>query len=266
MSFASQGTTSLLHLSDTHLGYKHRSTHDSGKTVPWESEINTHKRMKKAFEIAIGRDVDAVVHTGDVFDHLPMIEEKIHFDDWSIHLDRNEIPLYVLIGNHDYKTQGVIDDFEMWDNRDQITICSRQGNSIPNSHANVYGIHCNDVGLDGLQPGVPLGWDESKAQFQQPETNAPNILCLHERIAPPYSKRSADVDLEKLLTATDVDFDLVLAGHEHSPPWSGEIAGTPIRYASPTERISTHFENKRPFVNHIEITCDRTVDIERIYL
>ena len=61
--------TTILFVSDTHLGYENRVKTGSGKTVSWASEISSVKTFKRIARIAVGRDVDAVVHTGDILDH-----------------------------------------------------------------------------------------------------------------------------------------------------------------------------------------------------
>jgi len=245
----------IIDISDTHLGYEHRKRQDSGDRVSWFSEVDTKNQLRKAINIIREQEADAVIHTGDIFDHNPDTSDIDFFGGILRELDSHDIPAYIIIGNHDYLSQSVLDNIETWERDGLLTVCSRSGDNIADA-LDIYGIHCDDIGLEGPQPGVKLGWDEEEQQFGQPSTGGLNILCLHESVHPPVKEGKADISLSILLNSSNVEFDLVLVGHEHSPPWSDCFDDISIQYASLTVRISDHFEDADPFVNHLNISGD----------
>ena len=94
--------TTVLFVSDTHLGYENRAETGRGKMVSWIGEISSRETIHRIRTIAIEQDVDAVLHTGDVLDHEV---DRVTLDAAASNLDilsQLGIPVYCIIGTHDH--------------------------------------------------------------------------------------------------------------------------------------------------------------------
>ena len=89
-------TIRLLHISDTHLGNR-----QYGSDIRREDFADA---FRQAIEIAIDEEVDAVIHTGDLFDtrdpRLPDLNQCI---DILQQLQSTDVPFYGIVGNHERK-------------------------------------------------------------------------------------------------------------------------------------------------------------------
>jgi DNA repair exonuclease SbcCD nuclease subunit len=91
----------IAHLADTHLGYS-----AYGKADPESGRNQRAVDIEFSFEAAISdilsRDVDFVLHAGDVFHHTrPSWSTLTHFVRQMRRLELAEIPAVVIAGNHD---------------------------------------------------------------------------------------------------------------------------------------------------------------------
>jgi DNA repair exonuclease SbcCD nuclease subunit len=91
----------IAHLADTHLGYT-----AYGKADPESGRNQRAVDIERSFEAAISdiltRDVDLVLHAGDVFHHTrPSWSTLTHFVRQMRRLERAGIPTVVIAGNHD---------------------------------------------------------------------------------------------------------------------------------------------------------------------
>lgn len=254
----------LLHISDTHLGYEHRSRTNSGRYYLSQNSTNPEEEFRKAVKLAIEEDVDAIIHTGDIFDHNTDDMDMEQFLELCERIKAAKIPFYVILGNHDTDVE-TLQDLKAANEEGLITICSKSEHTHPEGLFSIYGIHRADVGIDGKQSAETMGWDETDQSFEPSSCEGPTILCLHERVSPPYMPvDDPDIYLEFLMSSVDIEFDLILVGHEHSPPWVGEIRDIPIHYASPPGRISKHLKKNDPFVNIVRFYSGGRVDIDQV--
>ena len=91
----------IAHLADTHLGYS-----AYGKADPESGRNQRAVDIENSFESAISdiltRDVDLVLHAGDVFHHTrPSWSTLTHFVRQMRRLEWARIPVVVIAGNHD---------------------------------------------------------------------------------------------------------------------------------------------------------------------
>ena len=91
----------IAHLADTHLGYS-----AYGKSDPATGRNQRAVDVENAFERAISdileRDVDLVLHAGDVFHHTrPSWSTLTHFVRQMRRLEQAGLPAVVIAGNHD---------------------------------------------------------------------------------------------------------------------------------------------------------------------
>jgi len=260
--------TSILFVSDTHFGYENRAITGSGKTVSWIDEILSVDTVKRVVEIAIDRDVDAVIHTGDILDHEVDADtlEAVAF--WFEVLSESGIPVYGIIGSHDH-TSYEPDHADSVDgiawlreqvNKGRLTELSTNPTSVAGTPVDAYGIPAGNVGINDVGKFHSREWTPSDIAFGA-ASPGPNVLCLHDGLTP-YRGGDADVDLNRLLAQSRVSFDCVLIGDEHRPKgkdfengYSFEAGdGTPVFYTGPAMRISELYRDHTAFVTELSIT------------
>lgn len=261
--------TSILFVSDTHLGYENRAITGRGKTVSWIDEISSVDTVKRVVEIAIDRDVDAVIHTGDILDHEVDADtlEAVAF--WFEVLSESGIPLYCIIGSHDH-TSYEPDHADSVDgiawlreqvNTGRLTELSTNPTAVAGGPVDAYGIPAGNVGIDDVGKFYSREWTPSDIAFGA-ASPGPNVLCLHDGLTP-YRQYDADVDLDRLLAQSRVSFDCVLIGDEHRPKgkdfengYTFEATdGTPVFYTGPAMRISEPYRDRDAFVTELSISA-----------
>ncbi len=88
----------LLHLTDTHLGIR-RSY--EGADTGWTRADDHAKAMERALQPALRGEVDAVIHSGDVFDRSRPPQSAIATADRLLRAVARRVPTFVIPGNHD---------------------------------------------------------------------------------------------------------------------------------------------------------------------
>ncbi len=214
--------TRLLHLSDTHLGKR-----QYGSDVRREDFADTFER---AIELAVERDVDAVVHTGDLFDDpVPSLPTVMRCADALEPLEERGIPFYGIVGNHERKN----DDqwLDLLRRTNAVTRLSREPTIV------------GDVALYGIDAVRPSVWDTTEFELQEPEDDVEcSILCMHELLEPPAEGIVSNYPVEDVLERVGIDLDGLALGDLHQPK-SARVDGTDIWYASATERCGKDEED-----------------------
>jgi hypothetical protein len=272
-SIQSTGETTVLFVSDTHLGYENRAKTGSGSTVSWIRDVSSSATFKRIRDVAIERDVDAIVHTGDVLDHevdqdtLNVVESALEA------LSAFGIPVYCIIGSHDHdsyqpKHRDSVDGIG-WLKRQvrngYLTELGTTATTVDAGPLNLYGISAGNVGIDDVGTYQSRSWTPADIVFT-PTSRRLNVLCLHDGLTP-YRGNDADVDLDRLLAQAGVSFDCVLIGDEHRPKnkdfddgYTFEAAdGTPVFYTGPAMRISEPYRGREAFVTELTITSSGVI-------
>lgn len=270
---ASQGAgdeeTTVLFVSDTHLGYENRAETGRGKAMSWIDEISSRETIHRIRTIAIEQDVDAVLHTGDVLDHEV---DPVTLDAAASSLDilsQLGIPVYCIIGTHDHNAahpqhSGSVDGIAWLQEQvsdGTLTELSATPTTVAGGPLDAYGVSAENVGIDDVGNYKSLGWRPSEIAFGA-ASPGPNVLCLHEGATPYRSRSVADVDLDELLAESHVSFDCVLVGDEHRPKhddfengYAFETQdGTPVLYTGPVARVSWPYRDRDAFVTELSIT------------
>ncbi|WP_226023958.1 metallophosphoesterase family protein [Halomicrobium salinisoli] len=259
---------SILFVSDTHIGYENRAITGSGKTVSWIDEISSVDTIKRIVEIAIDRDVDAVIHTGDILDHEVDADTLDTVAIWFEVLSAAGIPMYCIVGSHDHTSyepdhpesvNGIAWLKEQVKNG-RLTELSTSPTPVAGGPVDAYGISAGSVGIDDVGKFQSREWKPSDIAFGA-ASPGPNILCLHDGLTP-YRRSDADVELDQLLAQSRVSFDCVLIGDEHRPKnrdfengYSFKAGdGTSVFYTGPAMRISEPYRNRDAFVTEISIS------------
>jgi DNA repair exonuclease SbcCD nuclease subunit len=200
----------LLHTSDCHL---------AGRVGGPEEPAFT-----KAIDLAIERRVDAVLITGDLFDHARVPDSLL---DWTVaELDRLECPVVMIPGNHDvFDEQSVHHRFTVSDRCDHVQFIDDEHGrlvEVPGTDIVVWGRAMPEHEpefrpLVGVPPVPPGRWSIVAGHGLLMDDDEPTY-----RSSPIYAS-----DLEA------VRWDYVALGHIHRY-WEIRNNPTPARYAGAT--------------------------------
>lgn len=161
--------TRILHVSDTRLGYRQYRSDDRRDDL--------RDNLKQAVEEATDRDVDAVAHTGDLFDDSnPSVEDLDDCGELFARLDEAGIPTYGIVGNHDRKAETEL-----------LDLVGRMGNV---DRLDTEPTLVGDVASYGIDAIPSRRWETTFFELApSPEEANVNIPCLHQLFAPPPEGR-----------------------------------------------------------------------------
>jgi DNA repair exonuclease SbcCD nuclease subunit len=207
----------VLHVSDTHIG-----------KTQYRSDTRTAD-FARAFDEAIKRavemDVNAVIHTGDLFDTPNPNTKAISNAMSSIkRLSDNSIPFLAIVGNHERKLE------EQW-----LDIFSEFENvhRLSDEPFEIEGIAF--YGIDAVRSP---NWDSVEFSLMESECDY-SLLCMHELFSELVPPEQSDYSLEETLDRINTDLDAVALGDYHGPS-SSKIDGVRTFYAGSTERMSAN--------------------------
>ncbi len=228
----------LIHTADTHIGYRQ-----------YHSDIRRQDFLK-AFETvindAIDMDVDAIIHSGDLFDSRnPTLEDILQTMEILSRLKTAHIPFLAIVGNHESKqnTQW-LDLFQSMD------LATRLGS---------YPYLLNNIAIYGID-SVPrpkiAGFDYSV--FSMPPENTNYVfLAMHQLVSPfPFG----EWDGKELISSMPFPVDAILLGDYHKYEKT-KIEDTWLTYPGSTERNSAAEKETRGY-NLITVS-DNGIDIGR---
>lgn len=192
--------TRIFQISDTHLGKKQYGSKERMQdyTKSFEESIDKvieeHKKEK----------VDAVVHTGDLFDSPhPQLEIVTDCVDIIKKLNEHNIPFYMIVGNHERKRNKQWADL-MNQIEEQVIRLSKEPTII------------NDVALYGLDAIRSPEWSTTDLSLKEPDKKVNySLLCMHELINPPVPGHMADYGISEVLEKINKDIDMLALGDYH---------------------------------------------------
>jgi DNA repair exonuclease SbcCD nuclease subunit len=237
--------TQILHISDTHLG-----------NYMYQSQLRRQDftdAFETAIDIAIERDVDAVIHTGDLFDDpqpsLPTINDCA---DILRKLDNEGIPMYVIVGNHERKLDDQwVDLLRRFDLVKRLTV---QPTTV------------GGFSLYGIDAIRKTEWEETNFDLQAPNSETTTrILCMHELVQPiVQEERGGDYHVKDILERVPFTPEGLALGDYHATI-EREIDNCRVFYPGPTERTKV---NETPGTVLLLETDEgsRAFSIERLYL
>lgn len=209
--------TRLLHVSDTHLGNR-----QYGSDVRREDFLDA---FEEAIEYAIDQDVDAVIHTGDLFDSRdPRLPDLNRCIDALQRLDDADIPFLGIVGNHERK----MDD-------QYLDLISKTGAAerLDESPRMVN----DEVAVYGIDAVTKPAWHAKDFTLDEPLADAYTILCMHQLLHPPVPEIFAEHPLDDVLERVNLDLDALALGDYHETEGTIED-GTRVWYAGSTERCA----------------------------
>jgi exonuclease SbcD len=230
-------TTHLLHISDTHLGNRQYGS-DSRRE-------DFADAFKQAIDDAIDHEVNAVIHTGDLFDTRdPRLPDLNRCIDILQSLAAADIPFYGIVGNHERKM-----DDQYLDLIRKTGTADRLGTSPT--------IINDEVALYGIDAVTRPAWHAEDFTLEPPPNGVCTILCMHQLLQPPVPKIQAEHSLADVLDRVHIDLDALALGDYHESVGTVERATT-IWYAGSTERCAIDEDDARS-VSHL--TIDSTTDL-----
>jgi DNA repair exonuclease SbcCD nuclease subunit len=204
--------TRVIHTGDTHIGYSQ-----------YHSPVRRQDFLD-AFEAvvddAVDDGVDAVVHAGDLFhDRRPELGDLMGTISVLRRLDDAGIPFLAVVGNHESTRGGQwLDLFE------RLGLATRLGDEP---------VVVGDTAFYGLDH-VPVSRRDD-LDYAFAGHDAEYAALVAHGLFEPFGY--ADWDTETVLTESDVDFDAMLLGDNHTPD-TAQVADTWVTYPGSTERAS----------------------------
>ncbi len=218
----------LLHMSDTHLGYSAYSRIDENGLNVRESDV--YRSFSNVIDLAIEEKVDAVVHSGDLFDSVRPTNRAIsQAVDGIIKLREVDLPFVVIAGNHSTP--------RLRETGSVFRVLEHLENVIP-----IYRSRCetHEVG-DARITGLPHCIDEASqeraiASFRpdEPGGRYHNVGLLHGMVGISLPGMGEANEMRFPDSILDSGFDYLGLGHFHGHKPLAENAV----YAGATERFS----------------------------
>lgn len=224
--------TSLLHVTDTHLGYEAYGLSERAEDFAGA--------FREIVALALDSNVEAVVHTGDIT-HSDDVSESVPsvLLDGLSELADADIPFYTILGNHD-----------LAGGEPQSWIPYLESNNLLHRLGQTPTI-VGDIALYGVDYNSSDWWDDPQLAFEPSEEAQFSLLCLHQSVAP-LAPGEPECDLREIFSRANVTFDAVALGHSHYTA-ATNIDGVPVFYGGATERTSRTYSDDEPCVHRLEI-------------
>ncbi|MEZ4564975.1 MAG: DNA repair exonuclease [Thermomicrobiales bacterium] len=227
MTTLSRATLRIAHLADTHLGYSGygKSDPETGRN---QRAVDFERAFAHVIDDILARDVDLVIHAGDVFHHTrPSWHTLALFVQQMRRLELAGIPSVVIAGNHDtprLRTSGSLYSvMELSLPRVRfITGYMSEEQPYPEFDLVVHGVPHGSL----VNPDPPL---------ILPESGKRNVVVTHGVAAGAKmagSREQGETELRGNVFDTEIDY--VAMGHIHLR----QIVGLNKAYSGSTERTS----------------------------
>jgi hypothetical protein len=260
----------ILHVSDTRLGYEHRAAPGGNATTTWVDRTDSVAAFEAVVDRAIETDVDVVVHTGDLFDHDVDHQTLDAAVTGLRRLNSNDVPFYFILGDHDrlatgqsLRTANAMETLATLADDGTVVHGSPRGSRLVNTPATLYGVDATGVGFTDIETGYTLDdWTVDAVAFDPQTAGSLTLLCLHDV--------TESGSLTKLLDSVRTQGlapDLVCCGDAHSPPfgddWQTTIDGVQVSRAGPTIPVSSYFDDHTPATTLITVDDAGGVELRR---
>lgn len=236
----------IIHMGDSHLGYSQ-----------YQSDVR-RKDFSRAFdeiiEYAISENIDAIIHTGDLFDSPNPSTKTINelFESLT-KLKDADIDFIGIVGNHERKwSEQWLDIYETVDfvtrlSTDPFVIGSDDDDDAP---VNVYG-------FDAFRK---TEWDKEKFNLSGFEEDHISIVCFHELFDELVHTHETERELKTVIDNITPKPDIIALGDYHATSET-EMDGVKAFYCGATER--TKLNANKPSIRVITVEDDSfTVHIE----
>jgi DNA repair protein SbcD/Mre11 len=254
----------VAHISDTHLGYT-RYAKLCPSTNRNQREVDVSEAYARAVDAILEREVDLVVHSGDVFDSVrPATHVIIHFLKQTSRITRQGIPYLGIAGNHETPRLRT------------TTAALEYGNLVRAYFAHRFAPEDEWVPVGDVRVGVTLVPHGAVADGEivvSPDPDADvNIMVTHGTVPGlvVQGHELGEVDLPNRVL--DGDFDYVALGHYHYFHEHKKNA----YYAGGTERFSfaevdsepgfaiLEFTGSGVEIEHVPLHCRPMIDLPKV--
>ena len=254
----------VAHISDTHLGYtRYAKLH--GETSRNQREVDVQEAYGRAVDAILERDVDLVIHSGDVFDSVrPATHVIIGFLKQTFRITRQDIPYLVAAGNHE--TPRLRSTTAALEYANLVNAISAHGFEIDYESVDVGD---TTVGVTLVPHGAVFG-----TGAVTPSRDADiNILVTHGMV-PGLEARQHEMGEANLQPGMlESAFDYIALGHyhefhEHKP--NAYYAGATERFgfgevdSKPGFAIVEFDEDGLASVEHVEISARPMLDLKKV--
>ena len=254
----------IAHISDTHLGYtRYAKLH--AETSRNQREVDVQEAYERAVDAILERDVDLVIHSGDVFDSVrPATHVIIGFLKQTFRITRQDIPYLVAAGNHE--TPRLRSTTAALEYANLVNAISAHGFEIDYESVDVGD---TTVGVTLVPHGAVFG-----TGAVTPSRDADiNILVTHGMV-PGLEARQHEMGEANLQPGMlESAFDYIALGHyhdfhEHKP--NAYYAGATERFgfgevdSKPGFAIVEFDNNGLASVEHVEIPARPMLDLKKI--
>ena len=254
----------IAHISDTHLGYtRYAKLH--AETSRNQREVDVQEAYGRAVDAILERDVDLVIHSGDVFDSVrPATHVIIGFLKQTFRITSRDIPYLVAAGNHE--TPRLRSTTAALEYANLVNAISAHGFEIDYESVDVGD---TTVGVTLVPHGAVFG-----TGAVTPSRDADiNILVTHGMV-PGLEARQHEMGEANLQPGMlESAFDYIALGHyhefhKHKP--NAYYAGATERFgfgevdSMPGFAIVEFDENGLASVEHVEIPARPMLDLKKI--
>ncbi len=221
--------TKVIHTADTHVGYQ--QYHSPTRRQDFLDAF------RQVVEDAVDDDVAAVVHGGDLFhDRRPELPDLLGVLDALRTLEEAGIPFLAIVGNHEATRSG-----QWLDLFTSLGLATRLDDA-----PTVVG----DVAFYGLDHVPKSRRDDLDYSFEPHD--ARHAALVAHGLFQPFSH--GEWDTEQVIRESEVDFDALLLGDNHTPD-TAQMLDTWVTYPGSTERASTNERGARGY-NLVEFGDD----------
>ena len=206
----------ILHISDSHINDRQ---YDNSSKTPLGG-------LSLAVDLAIGNDIDCIVHSGNIFHHQTVNSNT--FDavrDQLQRLSTMGIDFFCIRGNKELKRPG----------NEVSNLIGEQYVQQLDSNARII----NDTALFGIdnvktKKDIQLKLDSLSSTSQPTQ----NIVVAHQRLSPPCKHELADISAKDFYNSTKLDLNIVLAGSQYEPcMWEADNFNFSVIYSGSTNPL-----------------------------
>ena len=205
--------TTVLHVSDTYAGVSEGSSY-----------ADAAGGLELVVDHATANEVDAVVHTGNLFRRTSPTEEDYQIvtrllDDFA----EAEIPFLVIGGYREGIREGeALDRLSSHPAVNHLTSAP----FVLDDRVAIYGIDYVDTGLES-----------ELSELETPVETPFSIVCLHQRVWPPAWEEHADISAYDATRAAPIHVDSIAAGGYDDPrSWTADEEDYRVVYPGATNR------------------------------
>ena len=214
--------TRILHVSDTNLDY--RQYQNDRRRKDYVDAFN------RVIDIAIEENVDAVLHTGDLFhDKNPSLGSQIECAEIIQRLKNEpseEIPFLTIVGNHERKRDHQFVDYLELPNGHLV--------QLDNEDNTPYVVN-DDVAIYGFDYIPKPSWESTDLTLTPPDTECFILVAMHQLLHPPVPEIMAQHNTEDILDRFGINVDALALGDHHQREQT-TVNGTQVWYPGSTEK------------------------------